>query len=121
MPPMKGKGIRNPNSARLGMVCITFAIPRSGPRRRFRRVIRIPSGKAIAMAIAVEIKTSQTCCAMCATMSDQLDRRNSIIELSAHYADFRDLEQTPPGFHQERTQHSIQPNLFVLLVLFRGQ
>src|SRR6266700_6269419 len=92
MPPMKGKGIKNQKSARLGIVCITLAIPSSGPRRRFRRVIRIPSGKAIAMAMAVEIKTSQTCCAMCARISDQLDRKNSLIELSADYADFTDLE-----------------------------
>src|SRR5437899_1031802 len=93
MSPMKGNGIKNPKSARLGIVCITFAIPSSGPRRRWRRVIKIPSGKAIAMAIAVAIKTSQTCCAMCATMSDQLDRKNSLIELSADYADFTDLEK----------------------------
>src|SRR5437588_5593257 len=104
MPPMKGNGIKNPNSARLGIVCITFAIPKSGPRRRFRRVIKIPSGKAIAMAIAVEIKTSHTCCATCATMSDQLDRKNSFIELSADYADFTDLENAAQNFIREETQ-----------------
>src|SRR6266852_4387020 len=87
MPPMNGSGIRKPNSARLGIVCITFAIPSTGPRRDLRRVIRIPSGNAIKIAIAVERKTSHACCAMCARMSDQLALRNSSMELSADYAD----------------------------------
>src|SRR2546430_17377509 len=91
---MKGSGIRKPNRARLGIVCITLAIANTGARRRLRRVIKMPSGKAIATAIAIETNTSQTCCPMCDRMSDQLALRNSIIDLSADYADFTDWDKS---------------------------
>src|SRR4030095_8247627 len=86
-PPMKGSGIRKPNRARLGIVCITLAMPRTGPRNFWRREIRMPTGSAMATAIAIEMKTSQRCCAICVRMSDQLALRNSSIKSSADYAD----------------------------------
>src|SRR3989441_3122965 len=44
MPPMKGRGMRNPKRARLGTVWNTFATPSTGPRHAGRRVSRIPNG-----------------------------------------------------------------------------
>ena len=33
IPPINGSGIKKPNNARLGIVCITFAMPSTGPRK----------------------------------------------------------------------------------------
>ena len=57
IPPINGMGIRNPNSARLGMVCMTLAKPSSGVRRAARREISTPSGKPMAQAINIERPT----------------------------------------------------------------
>ncbi len=54
MPPMNGIGIRNPNSARLGMVCITFAKPSNGVRNAARRVSKMPSGSPAPTAMAID-------------------------------------------------------------------
>src|SRR4030095_1344273 len=101
-PPMKGSGIRKPNRARLGIVCITLAMPRTGPRNFWRREIRMPTGSAMATAIAIEMKTSQTCCAICVRMSDQLALRNSSIKSSADYADYADFAEKK--FSHEKAQ-----------------
>jgi hypothetical protein len=61
MPPMKGKGMRNPNRARLGTVWNTFATPSTGPRHAGRRVSRTPSGTPITIAAPVEIATRYRC------------------------------------------------------------
>ena len=61
MPPMNGIGIRKPNNARLGMVCITLAKPSSQRRSPARRVSRIPSGTPISMATAIALSTSTRC------------------------------------------------------------
>ena len=58
MPPISGMGIRNPKSARLGMVCMTLAKPRTAPRQAALRVNRIPNGTP--MAIAADMEMSKT-------------------------------------------------------------
>src|SRR3989442_254689 len=50
MPPMNGRGMRNPNRARLGTVWNTFAMPSTGPRHAGRRVSRMPRGTPIPIA-----------------------------------------------------------------------
>src|SRR5439155_11068852 len=61
MPPTNGRGMRNPNNARLGTVWNTFATPSTGPRHAGRRVSRTPSGTPITIAAPVEIATSDRC------------------------------------------------------------
>src|SRR5579883_1477818 len=61
MPPRSGIGIRNPNSARLGMVCMTLENPRSQFRSAARRVSRMPSGMPRAMATPMALATSTRC------------------------------------------------------------
>jgi hypothetical protein len=56
-PPMKGSGIRNPNSARLGIVCSTLATPSTGVRHSGRRVSSTPSGTPMTIARPVETVT----------------------------------------------------------------
>src|SRR5204863_512546 len=48
MPPRNGSGMRNPNSARLGIVWNTLASPSTAPRHAGRRVSSTPSGTPIA-------------------------------------------------------------------------
>src|SRR5688572_19515444 len=69
MPPISGMGIRNPNSARLGIVCTTLANPRSHRRARGRRVNRIPIGTPIRIASAMALPTSTRCSPVSRTMS----------------------------------------------------
>src|SRR6185369_668513 len=61
MPPTKGRGIRNPNKARLGIVCSTPATASTGRARRRFRVSRIPTGTPMATATAVESSTRIKC------------------------------------------------------------
>src|SRR6185503_12657519 len=61
MPPTKGGGIRNPNKARLGIVCSTPATASTGRARRRFRVSRIPTGTPMATATAVESSTRIRC------------------------------------------------------------
>src|SRR5882672_8703284 len=61
MPPTKGRGIRNPNKARLGIVCITPATASTGRARRRFRVSRIPTGTPTRTATAVESSTRIRC------------------------------------------------------------
>ncbi len=69
IPPMNGSGIRNPKSARLGIVWTTFAKPSTGRASRGRRVSATPSGTPIATASAVDRKTSTTCSPVRAAIS----------------------------------------------------
>src|ERR1044072_1746453 len=75
MPPMKGKGIRKPNNARLGIVCITLATPSTGARNDRWRVNRIPVGTPMSTATTIAIATSLTCCQISRSSSDQLSWR----------------------------------------------
>ena len=61
MPPMNGNGIKNPNRARLGMVCARLARPTIGRASKGRRAATMPSGMPMAAAMAVEAATSTTC------------------------------------------------------------
>ena len=61
IPPMSGRGIRKPKSARLGIVWNTLARPSTGPRHAGRRVRTTPSGMPMTMAIPVEIATRERC------------------------------------------------------------
>ena len=61
MPPMNGIGIKKPNSARLGTVCITLAKPRTQPRQEGLRVSRMPPPIPTLPAIIMATKTSHKC------------------------------------------------------------
>ena len=61
MPPTNGSGIRNPNSARLGMVCARLASATIGLAIDGRRAATMPSGMPIAAATAVDANTRMTC------------------------------------------------------------
>src|SRR5437870_11159636 len=64
IPPMKGTGMRNPNSARLGMVCKIFAKPTTQRLSDTRRVSQTPVGMEMPMAINIAISTSSRCSAV---------------------------------------------------------
>src|ERR671918_327423 len=72
MPPINGNGIRNPKRARLGIVCITLAMPSTGLRSASLRVSRIPVGIPIATARKVQKL-------ICSLLSD-LPRRHEVEE-----------------------------------------
>ena len=59
VPPMMGIGIRNPNSARLGMVCMTLAKPSTQVRKPGFRVSKMPAGMPIAIATASACASAQ--------------------------------------------------------------
>ena len=61
MPPTNGSGIRNPNSARLGMVCARLAMATIGRARAGRLAATMPNGMPMAAATSVETSTSTTC------------------------------------------------------------
>src|ERR1700704_6018112 len=61
-PPINGTGSRNPNIARLGIVCTMLATAISGEARRGRLAEKVPSGTPSATATNVEPATSSTCC-----------------------------------------------------------
>src|SRR5437899_1160455 len=64
IPPMKGTGMRNPNSARLGMVCKIFAKPTTQRLSDTRRVSQTPVGIEMPIAINIAISTSSRCSAV---------------------------------------------------------
>ncbi len=61
-PPMNGNGNRNPNSARLGIVCVMLAMASTGRPSRGRRNAKMPAGRPSAVAAPVETITSRRCC-----------------------------------------------------------
>jgi hypothetical protein len=69
IPPISGSGSRKPKRARLGIVCTTPAIPRTGRASFGRRVRAMPSGIPAAEARTVETATSVRCCAVSARIS----------------------------------------------------
>src|SRR6266581_8573203 len=58
---MSGMGMRKPNSARLGTVCMRLANPSTGRRQPARRVSRIPRAMPIDEAMPTAISTMLTC------------------------------------------------------------
>ena len=76
MPPMYGSGIRNPNRARLGMVCARLATATIGRASAGRRAAISPRGIPIAAAIAVEAATRTTCSPRRVAISARCDAMN---------------------------------------------
>src|SRR5450755_1122289 len=87
IPPINGTGIKNPNSARLGMVWNTLATPSATLRRAGRCTIKIPSGSAIATAITMANKTNSTCSRVVERISRQWVTKNvyGLIRVSPRY------------------------------------
>src|SRR5579863_2789512 len=69
IPPMNGMGIRKPNSARLGMVCMMLAKPSSHRRAPGCLVNAMPSGTPSRTATARALATSSRCSPVSFTMS----------------------------------------------------
>src|ERR1700690_2417291 len=64
IPPISGIGIKNPNSARLGTVCMIFANARDQRRKIGCRGESTPSVIPSAAAMAIESNTSSMCWAL---------------------------------------------------------
>ena len=70
MPPMSGTGIRNPNSARLGTVCMMLAKPTTQRRHAAKRVSSIAAGIAMAAASSMAMATNCRCSRLSESSSD---------------------------------------------------
>src|SRR6185295_16684560 len=77
-PPTSGTGSRNPNIARLGIVCTMLATAISGAASRGRFAANTPSGTPSATAAEVEAATSSTCCPSRLASSALCDNQNAI-------------------------------------------
>src|SRR5574341_357808 len=72
-PPISGTATRNPNIARLGTVWTMLVKASNGAPSRGVRAATIPSGKPIAMAVAVAASTSTTCWAIATSISGRCE------------------------------------------------
>src|ERR1039457_4967559 len=69
IPPITFTGMRNPNNARLGTVCMMLAKANTHGRALALRDSRIPAGRLIAIAMAIETATRNKCWYVCSTIS----------------------------------------------------
>src|SRR6266480_68980 len=88
-------GIRNPNSAKLGTVCMMLAKPSTGLLRAGLRVKSMPRGTPMRMAIPVETATRNKCSKVSVKSSLELREKKSIklTPVSHHSACHKNIRQ----------------------------
>src|SRR5580698_2354514 len=110
--PSHGKGSKNPNMAREGMVCRILAAPMTGFAQRGERVSQMPAGTAMAVAKSIAAAVSQRCSRVSVAISlpywarkpelmvvPRLLRRAGYDEMSEHRL------QSPDDESEETPQH----------------
>ena len=75
--PIPNKGIINPKKAKLGMVCITLATLRITLAACRLRVISMPNGTPMKMAMKTAVPVMDKCLTVCVSTSGNRPMKNS--------------------------------------------
>src|SRR5262245_932435 len=95
IPPRNGSGIKKPNSARLGIVCSTEAIPSAKLRVVLRFTRNMPSGTPSKIAITMDAITRNRWVSVASRISKRWIAKNSQRFMLAPRFPFRTKPQTP--------------------------
>src|SRR3569623_642494 len=83
--PSQGRGNRNPNIARDGIVCKTLVTPMTGLAHRGERVSQMPAGTAIMVALSMAAPVSQRCSSVKVAISPPYCEKKDVLMLDVPF------------------------------------